>query len=78
MIQQLNGIVCTDKEKAELKYTHYICEAPNRGQSTFACIVAGKWLLTPKYVIESANAGYFLDVSKLINKFPDSYSDKLG
>lgn len=62
-IHSLKGIVCTDIEKIERNYTHFIAETPNRGQNTFACVVAGKWLLSPQYVIDSADAGYFMDVS---------------
>lgn len=62
-IVELNGVVCTDEEKFQREYTHYICETPNRGQNTFACIVSGKWLLHPNYVPESMKVGYFLDVS---------------
>lgn len=71
-IIHLNGVVCTDEEKAQRQYTHYICEQPNRGQNTFACIVSGKWLLHPNYVAESVKAGYFLEVS--IHCFEQSHS----
>lgn len=64
-IIHLNGVVCTDEDKAQRQYTHYICEHPNRGQNTFACIVSGKWMLHPNYVAESVKAGFFLDVSIL-------------
>lgn len=62
-IRKLKGIVCSEDEKAERLYTHFLSDGPNRGQNTFACIVAGKWMLSMNYVIDSVKAGYFLDVS---------------
>lgn len=62
-IIKLNGYVCNESDKVALRYTHLICDSPARGSTTLACVVSGKWMLKPSYILESANAGAFLDVS---------------
>lgn len=61
-IKKLGGIVCTEAQKQEIRYTHFVCEKPNRGQNTFTCIASGKWYLHLEYIKDSEAAGYFLDV----------------
>lgn len=63
LIVELKGTICENRSGYDPTCTHVVCEKPSRSEKIFSAIAAGKWLLAPKYILESAEAGYFLNVS---------------
>jgi hypothetical protein len=65
MIRALNGEMW-EGQYYDAKCTHILCEKPSRGEKIFGAIAAGKWVLSSKYIEDSADAGQFLDVRTTI------------
>lgn len=61
-IEQLKGELASDPNRYDPACTHILCGKPNRGEKMLSGIAAGKWLLSTKYLDDSFEAGYFLDV----------------
>nr|XP_037871630.1 DNA topoisomerase 2-binding protein 1-A [Bombyx mori] len=59
MIEQLGGEVCDGAEPAP-DATHLLCAAPGRSEKMLGSIAAGRWVLHPRYVPCSRDAGAFL------------------
>lgn len=60
-IVRLGGEVCENRNGYDPTCTHVLCEKPSRSEKIFSAIAAGKWLLTLRYVEDSAQADGFLD-----------------
>lgn len=60
-IVSLGGEVCTNRGGYDPTCTHVLCEKPSRSEKIFSAIAAGKWLLTLRYVEDSALAEGFLN-----------------
>lgn len=65
-IVELNGTICENRSGYDPTCTHVVCEKPSRSEKIFSAIAAGKWLVSPKYITESAEAGHFLNVSAFV------------
>lgn len=62
-IQQMNADISNKPNEYDPACTHILCTKPNRGEKILSGIAAGKWLLCTKYINDSCEAGYFLNVS---------------
>lgn len=62
-IERLGGVICSNISGYDKSCTHLVCAKLNRGEKVLCSISAGKWVLGMDYVIDSAAAGHFLDVS---------------
>lgn len=60
-IVHLGGQVCVNRGGYDPTCTHVLCEKPSRSEKIFSAIAAGKWLLTLRYVEDSALAECFLN-----------------
>lgn len=63
IIKALNGTLCESMVWYDESCTHYLCDTPSRAEKTFCAVAGGKWILKPDYILDSSEAGYFLDVS---------------
>lgn len=60
-IKRLRGDICSNLLSYDPKCTHFLLEAPNRGEKFLSCISAGKWILTLDYIYDSFSEDRFLD-----------------
>lgn len=60
-IKRLRGEICSNLNSYDPKCTHFLVEAPNRGEKFLSCLSAGKWVLTLDYIFDSSAEDRFLD-----------------
>lgn len=64
LINKLGGKISEDITKFDSQCTHLLSEKPSRSEKVLSCIAAGKWFLSPEYILKSGENGAFLDVSR--------------
>lgn len=60
IVDRLGGNLLNTSQCFQPQTTHLIMESPLRSEKLLCCLASGKWILTPRYLEDSAERKMFL------------------